>query len=559
MKVFITTSGVGSRLGNLTKYTNKSMIKIGKKPAISHIIEQYPEDYEFVISLGYFGSHTEQFLKLAYPNRKFIFVTVENYDGPGSSQIHSQLCAREHLQEPFIYNDCDTIVEDLMSFIPENWDYDWLGGYPTSIGDKTNYSLYDSFDIDRAKGKKDGSYKVTNMYRKSECEDPHMLYIGISGIYDYEKFWDMLERTEKEQPSHNLSDFAAYKIYNPFENLRCVAFYNWEDTGSIAGIIHARETCKDKLPILDKNDQGIFMIVNKVIKFFARPGVASNLLKRYIVLNKWSHDIVEQTENFITYDYIEGDVAIKNMTPTMFKSMLEFFNESGLWFSDVATDAAKESFLKDQYDFYIKKTMERVQRFKEMYSKEDESEDVVVNGELIPAKYTIEYMISQLPFMFEYQNANYSGWHGDFVLDNMLKTPENKFVLIDPREKFGSKISVGDKLYDFAKMNHNLTFNFSSATKGLFTIEQDKNNIHCSILCNNEVYECKEVLKEFVEKQNISWEFIEFMTGLIWVNMSPLHWDPLTKWLFYFGKLTMYRALKKYEAKFGNYMKRQMN
>jgi dTDP-glucose pyrophosphorylase len=37
-KVLLTTSGLGSRLGNLTKFTNKSLVRIGDKPVISHII-----------------------------------------------------------------------------------------------------------------------------------------------------------------------------------------------------------------------------------------------------------------------------------------------------------------------------------------------------------------------------------------------------------------------------------------------------------------------------------------------------------------------------------------
>ena len=41
-KVLLTTSGLGSRLGNLTKFTNKSLVRVGDKPAISHIIESYP-------------------------------------------------------------------------------------------------------------------------------------------------------------------------------------------------------------------------------------------------------------------------------------------------------------------------------------------------------------------------------------------------------------------------------------------------------------------------------------------------------------------------------------
>ena len=73
-KVLLLTSGVGSRLGNITQYTNKALIRIGKKPAICHIIDYYPKDVEFVITLGYFGKQVKEFLELVYPNRKFNFV-----------------------------------------------------------------------------------------------------------------------------------------------------------------------------------------------------------------------------------------------------------------------------------------------------------------------------------------------------------------------------------------------------------------------------------------------------------------------------------------------------
>ena len=58
-KVLLTASGIGSRLGDLTKFTNKSLVTIGNKPALAHIVEQYPEDIEFVVTLGYFGSHVK--------------------------------------------------------------------------------------------------------------------------------------------------------------------------------------------------------------------------------------------------------------------------------------------------------------------------------------------------------------------------------------------------------------------------------------------------------------------------------------------------------------------
>ena len=80
-KVLITTSGIGSRLGNLTNYTNKSLIRIGDKPTISYIIEYYPKNTSFIITLGHFGNIVEQFLKITYPDRNFIFVKVKNPSG----------------------------------------------------------------------------------------------------------------------------------------------------------------------------------------------------------------------------------------------------------------------------------------------------------------------------------------------------------------------------------------------------------------------------------------------------------------------------------------------
>ena len=58
-KVLITTSGIGSRLGEYTKYTNKTLLRVGKKPVISHIIEGYPIETPFVITIGYFGKQVK--------------------------------------------------------------------------------------------------------------------------------------------------------------------------------------------------------------------------------------------------------------------------------------------------------------------------------------------------------------------------------------------------------------------------------------------------------------------------------------------------------------------
>ena len=85
---------------------------MGDKPAISHIIENYQENTRFVITLGHYGSYVKQFLELAYPKRLFSFIKVKNYDGVGSSLLHSMKLARHELQCPFVFHVCDAIVID---------------------------------------------------------------------------------------------------------------------------------------------------------------------------------------------------------------------------------------------------------------------------------------------------------------------------------------------------------------------------------------------------------------------------------------------------------------
>jgi NDP-sugar pyrophosphorylase family protein len=77
--VLITTSGTGDRLGIFTKFTNKSLVNVGDKYAICHIIENYELDTEFIITIGYFGNIVKDFLLLAYPKHNFIFIEIDNY------------------------------------------------------------------------------------------------------------------------------------------------------------------------------------------------------------------------------------------------------------------------------------------------------------------------------------------------------------------------------------------------------------------------------------------------------------------------------------------------
>lgn len=532
MKVFITTSGTGSRLYDLTKYTNKSMIKIGKKPVISYIIDEYPENTDFVISLGYYGKHVKEFLKLAYPDRDFTFVTVDKYEGPGSSQVYSQLQAEKYLQEPFIYHDCDTIVKGFYSKV-RNFNYNFLVGY------ETNSELYDAFDYDVQ------NMNIIKTHMKPDSLNGMLAFVGICGIYDYKEFWSKLHEAYKNEITPY--DFLVYHKYDLFKgNLKAVKVDNWIDTGNIAGVNYARKHCKDKFDILDKNDQAIFVIGNKVIKFFARDNVVRDLITHYESIKKFTQPITFYNDNFICYDFIFAKNSIDKMNPIRFKEMMENFYQNGLWEN-------KELKYKKEFDwskekFYIDKNIDRINQYKELYN-ENEDKDIYVNDILIPAEFTAERLIRMIKDLPEWDMIRPTNWHGDFVLDNILYDEAfNKYILLDWRPNFINIVDCGDCLYDFGKMLHNIGFNFSSCYNDQYNIIENGNRIYLSILGNLNVYQCKDVLKEFIAEHypEIRFEFIELICGLCWISMSSLYYlNPISKWLFYMGKLTIYTSLKK--------------
>src|SRR3989344_9090589 len=143
-KILITTSGTGSRLGELTAKTNKSLVLLNKRPVINYIVDLYSPDIESVITLGYFGYKIRDYLIKAYPGRKFTFVWVDKYQGDGSSLGYSMLRATDKLQCPFIFHCNDTIIK---GSLPSPEKFNWNGGSKGLDPELFNTKYLSSFTI----------------------------------------------------------------------------------------------------------------------------------------------------------------------------------------------------------------------------------------------------------------------------------------------------------------------------------------------------------------------------------------------------------------------------
>ena len=515
MKVLIPTSGIGSRLGNLTNFTNKALIRIGKKPAISYIIENYPKNTEFVVTLGHYGDHVRQYIGIAHPDLKVTFVDVDKYEGTGSSLLYSINCARDVLNEPFIFHACDSIVQ--YDVIPEQVISNWLGGFSSK-----GSSHYRTFNIIKD--------KVSRLNEKGEKESEYD-YIGICGIKNYRAFWSNVDSIINQQDCP--SDYEVIVAMMGEEIVfHSQIFSSWSDIGNINSLKEARKSVKDSFNLLDKDDESIFMFDDKVIKFFYDDKICANRVHRAKLLGSKVPELLASSKNFYSYRHVDGTILPKIITPKKMNSLLEWA-DANLW-HEIANDGSYTSRCNNFYHF---KTINRIKKFLKSSGIEDKEE--MINGELVPPALELLEQID-----FDVLGApKPSMFHGDFILENILES-DSEFTLLDWRQDFGGSVEFGDFYYDLAKLNHNLTVDHDAIHQNLFQCVNDKNGIRCQIMIPSINNDCLDILKQFCLTKTIDYGKINILTAIVWLNMSPLHEHPLDKFLYYFGRYHLYLTMK---------------
>lgn len=178
-KVCILCAGVGSRMKEFTKHFNKALIPLSGKPVICHIIEKIPKEVEIVIAGGYLKENLFAYLKTAYPERKFTFVTVDKYEGIRTGPGYSLFCCRNELQCPFVYESADTLF---LEHIPEP-NENWFG--LAKVNDTSRF----------CSAKMDSNGKIIKIDDKVKTDNEYA-FIGLAGVKDYDAFWDALSKNK---------------------------------------------------------------------------------------------------------------------------------------------------------------------------------------------------------------------------------------------------------------------------------------------------------------------------------------------------------------------------
>ena len=515
MLVLIPSAGVGSRLDYHTQHYNKAMIQIGDVPVISHIIESYPENTEFIIMLGYKGEHIKQYLNLVYKNRKFIFKEVKNYSGKGSGLTLTLKKALPVINRPFFFHANDAIVEDKSFY--KNISKDTMilhKGAPDSmkyatveLNKKINFKL---------------NHHIKNCYN----------YTGLAYIKNHKLFKKIIKNDQ-----NNFGELSYFQKIN-IDKIDFRFVKTWHDIGS-----HETKSLAEKAylkrNILPKSDQGIFFRENKVIKFFINPLAISNRYKRSKILDNFVPKVIDKKKYFYVYNYEKGKIfsKLKNKN-NEFKKLLDYLNKN-FWIKKRLNEEERFLFNRRCNDFYYEKTQSRINFLYEKNNVKDTSD--IINNKKISSLVNLLKKINWKKI----NNGLPVNFHGDLHFENITyNKKKDKYTLLDWRDNFSGILNYGDIYYDLAKLNHGLIIDHNIISQEKYEVQVKKERVSLDFYFSKENHKCQRVLNDFLKSKNLSIYKVNILTALIFLNIAGLHHFPYSIFLYYLGKAHLNEALK---------------
>lgn len=500
--VLILAAGVGSRLKNLTKNINKGLLPINNKAIISYIIKKFPSEYEFIIALGYKGESLKEYCKIVYPNHKFTFVTIDNIEGEGSGPGYSALQCKQYLQRPFYFTVADCIID---SDVP-HLDGNWLGVYPTSYPEK-----YSTINID-------DNENILNFVNKNIIGYDNA-FTGLASIWDFEIFWKELETNIV-----NGEIVTAFNHINKYPGFK-IKHLKWLDTGNLDDLNKTKEYLGDNPLSLYKTTDEITYRENKFIKFNPNELIIQNKTKRAEILKDIIPSGFSSSKYFISYDWETGNTLYQYDTLEYYTKFLDFYE------SIIKKSEFIEGNVNEFKSFYEEKTTQRKNNFIHIHGDHYAEQPYLINN----VEYDSLNNILQKILIDYSSKITYSLFHGDLQFDNILfNNVTNKFTYIDWRESFSGNTNFGDIYYDLAKLYGGCIIPYNKVKdESYISLNEGLTAVNYSYTISNELLQFRHVYERWIEKQHFDLNKIKLITGLIFLNMSPLHTDKFSKMLWF--------------------------
>jgi NDP-sugar pyrophosphorylase family protein/mannose-6-phosphate isomerase-like protein (cupin superfamily) len=502
--VLILAAGYGTRLKKLTDNINKVLLPINNKAIISHIVDMFPSDYDFVVALGYKGDAVKEYLEITHPKHNFIFENIESYDplnsGPGLS---AKQCFT-HLQRPFYFITGDCMIDSPLPHLDGNW----LGVYPTSYPEK-----YSTVDYDE-------NGNVINFTNKNVVGFDSA-FIGFGGVLDYKVFWSELEKNYK-----NNEIVSAFESPDTYPILK-IKKLKWLDTGNLDDLEKTREYFKDK-PLSLQKDVGeiTYKDGNVFLKFIPNLTALKNKDTRAQFLKDLIPPNFSVTNNFLHYEWTNGETLYQLDDLNLFSKFVEKLNQ----LINTNTKTVKPN---EIMNFYVDKTKDRFKMFVQKYGTDYSFLEHEINGIKRPSMESLLFDNKKFDSLID--NPFYELFHGDLQFDNIIYNEQNnKFYYIDWRDSFGKSTDSGDIYYDLAKLYGGLLIPYNKMkNEDNITYNEGSFSINYSYQISENLTKFRIVYEKWLVDNGYNINKIKLITGLIFLNMSPLHDGKFGKMLWF--------------------------
>ena len=517
----LAAGGSGPDMGALAEYVNRGVLPVNNKATISYIVEKFPKNVEFVVAVGYKKETIIDYLKLAHPERKFTFVTIKKFSGPGSGPGVSLLACKKHLQSPFIFSTTDTIV---LEAVPAP-DHNWMGVAP----------VHDTEQYCTVKVRSNLVYQVDDKIKT----DNHLAFIGLAGIKDYKTFFKALE-SDKEAIAGEFQVSTGLKVL--IEKRLVPVGFTWFDTGHLENYIETNKNFSGENKFdFSKSNEFLYFVNGRVIKFFADRSVTD---KRHQRAQKGLKGLTPKIEakrgHFYSYKMVEGHTLYSVLNAQITEDFLKWA-KTHLWKKLKLSLEQGKIFQEAVVKFYKDKTEERVASYAK---KKGNREAEFINGLRVPGT---KELLRKIDWK-HLTSGEATNFHGDLQFDNILINPkakkfQEKFILLDWRHEFGGLVHAGDLYYDLAKLYGGMIISYPLIKEGMFSSKTDGKEAHYHYFIKNDLLEAREHYEKFLTENGYDLKKVKTLTALIFLNMAPLHHAPFDEMLSYMGRSLLHKIL----------------
>lgn len=500
LTVLILSAGYGKRMGSFSRMINKGLIPYYDKPLISHIFDRFPKNTTFVIACGHLGQQLKDYFQSVHNDKNIIFQDIVDYNENTTGPATTIIKCKEHLPSNFFWIACDTVFDFNYT---NKLDDNWIAVSPVDSQISKDYCWVERDAND-----------ITKVYNKISSKKAVDAFIGLMYVKDNQYIENLEKLNCKETPDGFLDNL----------NLKAYTVANWLDFGTYDKWKHLIENLEENS--LPKPNEIFYKDNNKVIKFFKDQYNVDLRVKRSYANPEVMPKNLKGIGNFLVHDWVEGDIVYNQTSTDLFKKMLSWC-ENKLWIPNESKNPAEIN-----YNFYWKKTKERLLQIRTKYANWSEPSNV--NGIAVES---IDWYLSKMDLNWLCNNYDWRFIHGDLHFDNTIyNSVTDEFTAIDWRTDFGGEI-YGDIYYDLAKLLGGIYLNYKLVKTDKFTYIENNDSVQITIPSVENFIEYETILKQWVESKNLSWKKVKTLVPLIYLNMSPLHDYPFDKFLIALSQL----------------------